>query len=130
MNTRCNNPNTKQYKDYGGRGIKNTFKTFESFLAALPPKPDKNYTVDRIDNNGNYEVGNIKWSTKKQQGENKRKYTTNTTAIVGICVLKPTGKYKTLRFLARTSGQDRKDLYKGPDFFLACCARKSWECLK
>lgn len=76
---RCSNPNTKQYSDYGGRGIKvcdhwQGEQGFANFFADMGPKPEpKNkYSLDRIDNSGNYEPSNCKWATGKEQAANKR----------------------------------------------------------
>lgn len=69
---RCTNPNFKQYKDYGGRGIKFLFTSFEEFIEELGPRPSKLHSVDRKNNNGNYEKGNVKWSTRKEQQNNRR----------------------------------------------------------
>lgn len=124
--TRCTNPNISQWNDYGGRGIKFNFLNFDEFIQELGPRPS-GYTLERIDNDGNYEVGNVKWATRQEQGENKRTYKTNKFKLAGVSQITPTNKYKTVRFLARTSTKLRKELYKGPDFFEACCARKSWE---
>lgn len=70
--TRCNNPNTKSYKYYGGRGIQFRFASFEEFLAELGPKPSPRHSVDRINNNGHYEKGNVRWATAAEQNANKR----------------------------------------------------------
>lgn len=71
MIARCTNPTHKQFKDYGGRGIrvaKEWIQNFESFLAHIGPKPSPMHSLDRYpDNNGNYEPGNVRWATSKQQ---------------------------------------------------------------
>ncbi len=72
---RCYNPNNKWYKNYGGRGIKMYepwITSFVSFLQYVGNRPDRGYSIDRIDNNGDYEPGNVKWSTKKEQDNNRR----------------------------------------------------------
>jgi hypothetical protein len=69
--SRCTNPNHRQYKDYGGRGIKFLFDSFEDFYEALGPRP-KGMSVDRIDPDGHYEKGNVRWATSKQQAKNRR----------------------------------------------------------
>jgi hypothetical protein len=71
---RCNNPNATQYCDYGGRGIEFRFKSFEEFYRELGerPEPKFDYSLERIENNGHYELGNVKWATKKQQARNRR----------------------------------------------------------
>jgi hypothetical protein len=70
--SRCNNPNNKDFADYGGRGVRFLFDSFEQFLKELGRRPSKRYTVDRKNNDGNYEPGNIRWATIQQQISNKR----------------------------------------------------------
>lgn len=75
MKGRCYNPQTKQYKDYGGRGIRVCDEWRESFLAFLDHvgrRPNPQYSIHRIDNDGNYEPGNVKWATRQEQASNKR----------------------------------------------------------
>lgn len=68
---RCNNPNLDNYHRYGGRGIKFKFKNFAHFFETLGPRP-QGMTLDRIDVNGHYEPGNVRWATTRQQNSNKR----------------------------------------------------------
>lgn len=70
---RCENPNVINYKWYGGRGIEFRFASFQEFLAEIGERPSKEYSVDRIDVNGHYEKGNVRWVTKNIQAQNKRK---------------------------------------------------------
>lgn len=68
---RCTNPRHHAYKDYGGRGIKFLFTSFEQFFDLLGERPFK-LQLDRIDNDGHYEPTNVKWSTCSEQSKNKR----------------------------------------------------------
>src|SRR6266852_2886597 len=71
---RCTHPNATAWPDYGGRGIKFLLEPFEIFFMELGPKPEPKhlYSVDRINNDGNYEAGNVRWATKQEQNANKR----------------------------------------------------------
>ena len=69
---RCTNPKDKDWKDYGGRGIKFLFTSFEQWLAELGRKPSLAHSIDRKDNDGNYEPGNVRWATREEQRANQR----------------------------------------------------------
>lgn len=70
---RCTNPNARSFVYYGGRGIKFLFESFEQFVSELGPKPSPEHSLDRIENDGNYEPGNIRWATASEQNRNRRK---------------------------------------------------------
>lgn len=75
MIRRCCNPNSTDFRCYGGRGITITAKwrhSFAAFLADLGPRPSAAHSLDRINTNGNYEPGNVRWATIKEQNRNKR----------------------------------------------------------
>lgn len=72
---RCTNPNDKDYHNYGGRGIMvcdSWIKSFSQFLQDVGNAPGKEYTIDRINNDGHYEPGNVRWITRKEQSKNRR----------------------------------------------------------
>jgi len=70
---RCTNPNSQRWYTHGGRGIKFLFANFEEFLCDVGLRPN-GMTLDRIDNDGHYEPGNIRWATPSQQVSNRRNY--------------------------------------------------------
>jgi hypothetical protein len=69
---RCQNKNAWNFKYYGKRGIKFLFKSFADFLKAVGRKPSSRYVLDRIDNDGHYEPGNVRWATHTQSVRNSR----------------------------------------------------------
>lgn len=69
---RCNNINNPAYNNYGWRGVRFSFESFEEFYEHIWPKPTKKHTLDRIDNNQNYEIWNVRWATMKVQVNNRR----------------------------------------------------------
>lgn len=68
---RCQNPKVIRYPQYGGRGIEFRFESFEEFLAELGRKPSPQHSLNRIDNDGHYEKGNVEWATAESQSRNK-----------------------------------------------------------
>jgi hypothetical protein len=72
---RCSDPGDKRWLDYGGRGIHVCDEwrdDFPAFLAHIGKKPSRHHSIDRIDVNGDYEPGNVRWATKIQQANNCR----------------------------------------------------------
>jgi hypothetical protein len=72
MRRRCLNKKDKNFHHYGGRGIEFRFDSFQHFLSSVGRAPSPKHSIDRIDNNGHYEPGNVRWATSYQQGLNRR----------------------------------------------------------
>ena len=75
MIRRCHNENAHNYRYYGGRGVivcERWRKSFTNFLADLGPRPSKAHSLERSNNNRNYEPGNVVWATKNEQANNTR----------------------------------------------------------
>jgi hypothetical protein len=75
MKKRCLNPRHPKYPCYGGRGISICAlwrNSFPAFLNDVGPCPDKRLSIDRINNDGNYEPGNVRWATSEQQHASQR----------------------------------------------------------
>ena len=112
MKNRCNNPNNKFYHRYGGRGITYTpeWETFIPFYEwAMQSGYSDDLTIDRINNDGDYCPDNCKWSTQKEQSQNKT-HKANQYGHVGIRLNKSHGKvygYKAVTWL------DGKEIYLG-----------------
>ena len=97
MKNRCYNQNFSQYDDYGGRGIKvcqrwHVFQNFYDDVSKLPHFGEQRYSLDRIDNGGDYCPENCRWITMKEQENNRR----NTVKVMynGEELFKPVKKRK------------------------------------
>src|SRR5262245_23331973 len=75
MRRRCFNPRNKSWHNYGGRGITmcdRWRKSFDAFLTDMGSRPSSRHSIERIDNDGDYEPGNCCWATAKEQRANQR----------------------------------------------------------
>ncbi len=74
MRARCNNPRHKEYGRYGGRGISvcARWDDFYLFYTDMGPRPSDLYSIDRKDNDGNYDPFNCRWATPSEQNYNKK----------------------------------------------------------
>lgn len=87
MIERCTNPKNIGFNNYGGRGIKvceRWLNSFEAFLQDMGPKPTPKHSLERIDNNGDYEPGNCKWEIRIKQNRNQRRRKDNTSGFRGV----------------------------------------------
>ncbi len=104
MKTRCLNPRDKAYARYGGRGIKvcaRWQKSYVDFVADVGRRPTPEHSLDRIDNNGNYEPGNCRWATSKEQCRNRR----------SNIVLEFNGQKRTIAEWAEFTGLSRECIW-------------------
>jgi hypothetical protein len=74
MLRRCRRPNENSFSRYGGRGISVCVRwlDFANFIADMGRRPSSDYSLERINNDGNYEPGNVRWATAKDQARNRR----------------------------------------------------------
>lgn len=99
IKTRCYNVNVTGYKYYGDRGITISDLWIEdpiSFIEYIKSLPDygmKNYTLDRINNDGNYEPGNLRWASKTVQANNQRRKVNHTSKYIGVFYHKKNKKW-------------------------------------
>ncbi len=122
LRDRCDNPRDSRFSSYGEVGISypTQWNTFEGFLADLGEAP-LGSVLDRIDPYKNYSKENCRWAAPDEQLYNHRKLRNNTSGINGVSFNRRMGVW--LAYF----GKKNCLLYRGRDFFEACCARKSWD---
>lgn len=86
MLTRCSNPKSVGYENYGGRGITvcERWQAFENFAGDMGFKPDRSFTLERVDVNGNYEPANCKWASRSDQCLNRRVFSNSASGVTGV----------------------------------------------
>lgn len=107
MKVRCYNKNYEGFANYGGRGIKvcdEWLNDFAAFFKYVGNKPSPRHTLDRIDNDGNYEPGNVRWATKSEQQMNRGMLKNNTSGVPGI------GRHRNKWYVRITVNGKRKSL--------------------
>lgn len=88
--SRCTNPKDKSYKDYGGRGISvspSWLSSFTSFLRDVGPRPTSKHSLDRTNNNGNYDSENAHWILRSKQNRNKRSNKVLSIGSESLCLV-------------------------------------------
>lgn len=100
---RCNNKNDHSYRYYGGRGIEFHIKSWRDIVHAIGPRPP-GCTLDRINTNSHYSVGNIRWATQQQQIENTRRFRRTPEFVNHVKLLAKNGLKKSdIAYLTSTS---------------------------
>lgn len=96
MRQRCRNPKQKWYHKYGGRGITicEEWETFDNFIKDMGKRPTPKHSIDRIDNDGNYEPKNCRWATQHQQVLNMGLRKDNKLGLKGIVYDTDRKKYR------------------------------------
>ena len=102
MHQRCTNKKNNRFDNYGGRGITvcNRWQKSENFYADMGDKPTPKHSIDRIDNDGNYEPANCQWATPLEQAHNQRLQKGNKFGVSGVSKVGP-------RWLARIGHQNK-----------------------
>jgi hypothetical protein len=106
MKRRCLQPNSRSWRNYGGRGIAicdRWINDFAAFVEDVGPRPGPGYTLDRMDNDGNYQPGNVRWATASEQRLNQRlsenpnrqtKQARNVSGCVGVSLTRSRNRSK------------------------------------
>jgi hypothetical protein len=125
MIQRCQNPEQPGYELYGGRGIRvcERWLDFNAFRADMGERPGPEYSLEREDNNGDYEPKNCRWATPVEQQRHKRRQKNNSSGVNGVHWNTRDGKWQA------TIGVNRKTILLGrfSDIEAAATARKNAE---
>lgn len=120
--TRCTDPNHPRYIDWGGRGIEFKYSNLKSFINDVGIPKETTWILDRIDNLGHYEKGNVRWTENSTSNRNKRLAKNNSSGVKGVSKRK-NGDWSAQGWL---NGKQIY-LYQGKSFLEAVNARKEFE---
>jgi hypothetical protein len=97
MKQRCTNEKLEGYKNYGGRGITYDprWNHFVEFNRDMGPRPSPQHTLERLNNDGNYEKSNCSWVNRHEQAMNRRTFKNNTSGYRGVA-MRPNGRFFAL----------------------------------
>lgn len=104
MIARCTDTNHASYENYGGRGIsvcERWRNSFTAFYEDMGPKPTESHTIERKDNDGNYEPGNCKWATLQEQSRDKRINKNNKSGYTGVRLHAENGAWVAYIYVGR-----------------------------
>lgn len=144
MLQRCYNKERPNFPDYGGRGIKvcERWMSFKTFVKDIGPRPSEAHTIERKDNDGDYEPSNCVWATRTAQCLNRRVFKNNTTSERGVVVAKDrftarfdyegvrydVGRFDTIEEAAKARATFIKQFLKDRDAAIATLSRERVWC--